>query len=65
MEPQLKTTRPRMILPQPTFYVLDTCPKTGKMVERIEQDAFDIPNGEARWWQCSACSGWHVSVAND
>jgi hypothetical protein len=59
------TSKTLINLPKPTFHVLGSCPVTGKLAERQESDLFSIPQGQAVWWKCSACNGWHASIMED
>jgi hypothetical protein len=36
------------------------CPKTGKQVGQQGGQNFLLPGGQATWWHCPACGGWHV-----
>ena len=57
---------------KPTFavrqsrWVLAHCPCTGKeVVGSGWNQHFSIPNGQASWWFCPACAGWHIVMVND
>jgi len=38
------------------------CPQTGKLVGKQDGQRFLLPGGQAIWWHCPACGGWHVIV---
>lgn len=42
-------------LPQTTC-----CPLTKMSVEKSNCQTFAIPEGQATWWYCSDCGGWHL-----
>ena len=42
-------------LPQITY-----CPSTKISVEKSDYQNFATPDGQATWWRCSACGGWHL-----
>lgn len=42
--------------------VMTRCPTTNKLAIRSDRNPLDVPGGQAIWWYCSACKGWHVSV---
>lgn len=42
---------------------VSTCPATGHITRRDTGQPFAIPNGQATWWHCSACGGWHASLS--
>ena len=44
------------------FRLFPTCPSTGQITRRSEGKTFTIPNGQAVWWRCSACGGWHTTL---
>jgi len=62
MDTHLNAARLVINLSQPVFQVIEKCPMTGKLAERGEENSFSIPDGQAIWWNCSACQGWHASV---
>lgn len=43
---------------------LVNCPITNTLAQGNEQATFLIPGGQARWWHCSACLGWHISIVD-
>ena len=47
---------------QALFSAARTCPMTGQHTKREEGSTFTIPDGQATWWRCSACGGWHASI---
>ena len=38
------------------------CPVTGEQAKKLAEDCMAIPKGQANWWLCSACRGWHLEV---
>ena len=42
--------------------ILIDCPVTGKPAQKLAEISVDIPNGQANWWHCSACGGWHLNL---
>jgi len=38
------------------------CPQTGKRVGQQIGEKFLLPGGQATWWHCPACGGWHVTM---
>jgi hypothetical protein len=38
------------------------CPSTGHPVSVIKAKQIDLPNGQATWWKCPNCQGWHVRI---
>jgi len=38
------------------------CPQTGTWVGKQTGQKFLLPGGQAIWWHCPACGGWHVIV---
>ena len=47
---------------EPNLRVVTRCPATDKLAIRSDRDPLSVPGGQATWWHCSACKGWHVSV---
>jgi hypothetical protein len=41
------------------------CPIKGLAVSESIITKIETPDGQAIWWQCSACHGWHVIVAEN
>jgi len=44
------------------FQILIDCPVTGEPARKLVEIVVDIPNGQANWWCCSACGGWHLKL---
>jgi len=42
--------------------ILIECPVTGEPAKKLVEICVHIPNGQANWWRCSACQGWHLNV---
>lgn len=40
------------------------CPQTAKFIVVEISNQFIVPNGQASWFQCEACHGWHVLIDN-
>ncbi len=40
------------------------CPQKAKFLVAEISDQFIVPNGQASWFQCEACQGWHVLIDN-
>lgn len=57
-----ETTRASLSTAELSFRVMTRCPTTNKMAIRSDRDPLSVPGGQATWWRCSACKGWHVSV---
>ena len=38
------------------------CSATGRQVTVQSWQQFPIPGGQAMWWQCPDCLGWHVVI---
>jgi len=36
------------------------CPQTRKKVKNNDFQILAVPGGQAIWWHCPACRGWHV-----
>lgn len=44
-------------------WILAHCPRDGEeVVGSGLAEVFAIPDGEASWWYCPACQGWHVLI---
>lgn len=42
-------------------WVLASCPNTGEEVVGSGWNRqFSTPDGQASWWYCPSCGGWHV-----
>jgi hypothetical protein len=48
--------------PETKFQILIECPVTGEPAKKLAEKCVQIPNGQANWWCCSACQGWHLTV---
>ena len=47
-------------------WVLTSCPSTGdEVVGSGWEKNFTTPVGQARWWKCPACDGWHIMTEYD
>ena len=47
-------------------WVLTCCPSTGdEVVGSGWEKNFSPPVGQARWWKCPACDGWHIMTEKD
>lgn len=46
---------------QPTIY----CPITNRPVSPDNWKQFSVPGGQAIWWHCSECLGWHVVIGDN
>lgn len=42
--------------------ILIRCPVTGEQAKKLTENCIVIPNGQANWWHCSACRGWHINL---
>jgi len=42
--------------------ILIDCPVTGEPAKKLVEVKVDIPYGQANWWRCSACKGWHLNL---
>ena len=38
------------------------CPQTQKQVIKLDFHTLNVPGGQATWWHCPACQGWHVII---
>ena len=38
------------------------CPQIENPVANCDNQTFPVPGGQAIWWHCPACGGWHVVV---
>jgi len=47
---------------EPQSQNLIDCPVTGEPAKKLVEIFVDIPNGQANWWCCSACKGWHLNL---
>jgi len=47
-------------IPQQRIKNSSYCPQTGKLVANLGYQTFLLPDGQAIWWHCPACRGWHV-----
>jgi len=44
-------------------WVLSYCPSTGdEVVGSGWNKRFSTPTGQATWWHCPSCGGWHIST---
>ena len=43
---------------------LTNCPTTNINVRGDDGTSFLIPDGQATWWRCWACQGWHVLIVD-
>jgi hypothetical protein len=41
------------------------CPITGKRGRADCLDQVPVPGGQAIWWHCLACGGWHVNLLEE
>jgi hypothetical protein len=41
------------------------CPVNCKQVMANDWEQISIPGGQATWWHCPECRGWHVVVGQD
>lgn len=48
-----------------SFQVMTHCPATNRLTIRDDKEPLEVPGGQATWWRCSACNGWHVVVEDD
>lgn len=43
-------------------WILTNCPSTGdEVVGSGWNQQFSTPGGQATWWQCPSCGGWHIT----
>ena len=49
--------------PETRSQILTSCPVTGVQAKKLTENRIVIPNGQANWWHCSACQGWHINLA--
>lgn len=40
------------------------CPQKAKFIVVEISNQFIVPNGQASWFRCEACQGWHVLIDN-
>ncbi len=40
------------------------CPNIKRSVPITQLKYFSISNGQAGWWHCPVCQGWHVQINN-
>jgi len=41
------------------------CPVSGKpVILKNHRESIDIPHGQAIWWHCPSCYGWHILIEN-
>ena len=41
------------------------CPTSQQSVSlKQDRNPIDIPDGQAIWWHCPICEGWHISIRN-
>ena len=49
-----------------TRWILTYCPNTGDEVVGTGWDKLLVTSGgQATWWQCPSCGGWHLAIAGD
>jgi hypothetical protein len=48
------------IRPQALIY----CPVTGEQAKKLAENYIVMSYGQAIWWHCSACRGWHIALEN-
>jgi hypothetical protein len=41
------------------------CPTTARQVVANDMKPYSIPGGQAIWWHCPACQGWHIQMTDD
>jgi hypothetical protein len=41
------------------------CPVIREQVMANGRKHFSIPGGQATWWHCPECQGWHVVIDKD
>ncbi len=46
-------------------WVLVECHELAEEVVGRVQKRYPIPDGQAVWWACPACQGWHVVITNE
>ncbi len=47
-------------------WILTCCPRTGEEVVGSSQSkTLPIPGGQALWWFCPACCGWHLKMIRE
>ena len=44
----------------PDFQEMLCCPQTKNPVAKANHQTLLIPGGQATWWYCRECRGWHV-----
>ena len=44
--------------------ILIYCPATGEPAKKLAENYIVMPYGQAVWWHCSACGGWHLASEN-
>ena len=45
--------------------ILTDCPVTGMQAQKLTQKPVVILDGQASWWHCSACQGWHIHLEQE
>ena len=47
-------------------WLLASCPSTGdEVIGSGWNKQFTTSGGQATWWQCPACGGWHIATVSD
>ena len=45
------------------YWILTICPSTGdEVVGSGWKELISTAGGQATWWQCPSCGGWHLDV---
>jgi hypothetical protein len=51
----------KLISPQSKRLTLH-CPGSCQSVRADKKKQISVPGGQATWWHCPECLGWHVSI---
>lgn len=51
--------------PKTRFPILTYCPVTGEKTKKLTQNHIIMPYGQASWWHCLACGGWHLALEQE
>jgi len=41
------------------------CPIANQQIATGPSKQISFPGGQATWWQCPACQGWHIVTLNE
>ena len=50
--------------PETRPQILIYCPATGEQAKKLIENRIVVPYGQAIWWHCSVCGGWHIALGH-